>query len=202
MSGKFVSGWITPRDQEAETAELFATGPSRPPLDQFDPMKIPRWTLHMAVAWIMWGRPDEVREWWDAYREKCTEWKWHDVEQGENEPVAMRTAEIGPVSPASLDRMSKCLGMARQAPLVPLGEAIGLLTEKLRAGDVHAAGRLGERRDDIRSDEWDELEIEMGIDGEPDCARSRDGRFWGALAFPRESIMETFKPQRRQDRLP
>ena len=51
-----------------------------PPLTQkpdpgkFDPMAEIWWTLAMALAWVMWRNPDDVREAWNEYRLDVTYW--------------------------------------------------------------------------------------------------------------------------------
>jgi hypothetical protein len=48
----------------------------RPPLEKYNPDKLPRWSITMTAAWIIWRDLDAVRIEWDDYREKCADWKF------------------------------------------------------------------------------------------------------------------------------
>src|SRR5262245_20915646 len=73
-------GELTPDAAEAEAARIgLAKLAVTPDPAQFDPFKETWWTLPMAVAWIAWRSPREVRECWDPYRSECLDWhfkKW------------------------------------------------------------------------------------------------------------------------------
>jgi hypothetical protein len=66
-----------------EGAEAWARDNNQPPfikrpdIDRFDPFEEPYWTTAMAVAWIIWGTKDAVRQHWDKYRNECTAWVRH-----------------------------------------------------------------------------------------------------------------------------
>jgi hypothetical protein len=81
-------GELTPDAAEAEALRLglgklsTTTNPSR-----FDPMTETWWTMPMAVAWIAWRSPDEVRGFWDTYRRKCWNWNFRKWRDGPGGPV-------------------------------------------------------------------------------------------------------------------
>lgn len=50
-----------------------------PPPDRFDPMSLGTWSLPMALAWIIWRKPEMVREWWDDYLQECRQWLFIEV---------------------------------------------------------------------------------------------------------------------------
>jgi hypothetical protein len=60
-------------------AEAWARKNGQPPFEtqpnssDFDPMSERYWTLAMAAAWIIWRKPEAVREFWDGYRGRY----WH-----------------------------------------------------------------------------------------------------------------------------
>ena len=68
-------GELTPEEAEAE-AERQGFGPmaTKPNPVDFDPSRMPDWSLPMALAWIAWRTTDSVREHCADYREKCLLW--------------------------------------------------------------------------------------------------------------------------------
>lgn len=66
---------ITPDEAEAEAARC-GLEPLNPDPDPtaFDPMSEVRWSLPMALAWIVWRDPDRVREQWDRWRREKSDW--------------------------------------------------------------------------------------------------------------------------------
>ena len=63
---------------EAEQeAALLGCGPLAPLPEptHFDPMEEPHWSLYMALAWIMWQTPDDVRRHWDKWRAAARVWQ-------------------------------------------------------------------------------------------------------------------------------
>jgi hypothetical protein len=69
---------ISPAAAEAEAKRLGLGPLARKPKESssFDPMNEPWWTLPMALAWIVWRRPQQVLRCWDKYRLKCWAWRW------------------------------------------------------------------------------------------------------------------------------
>jgi hypothetical protein len=68
-------GQLTPKEAEAE-AEAKGFGPIAETADpeQFDPLRMPWWTLPMAVAWIAWRDAALVQQHCADYRKHCTHW--------------------------------------------------------------------------------------------------------------------------------
>ena len=72
---KVQRGEMSPSEAEALVAERkLQPLKGEPDPTGFDPMTEPDWTLLMAMAWIAYHSPDDVRKVWNKYREKC--WKW------------------------------------------------------------------------------------------------------------------------------
>jgi hypothetical protein len=70
-------GTATPEGAEQQAAKRGLGAFSRKPDaadPRFDPMEMERWSVPMALAWIMWGTRAAVREHCDAYRAECWEW--------------------------------------------------------------------------------------------------------------------------------
>ena len=69
-------GEKNPSEAEEEAARL-GCGPLIPIPDpvRFDPMRESYWTLHMALAWIMWRTVDDVRRHWDEWRDEAKQWQ-------------------------------------------------------------------------------------------------------------------------------
>jgi hypothetical protein len=73
-------GEITPKEAEAEAARQgWEPLASHPADDAFDPRAKSRWSLSMALAWILWRDFGEVREWDNGYREECWNWQPFNV---------------------------------------------------------------------------------------------------------------------------
>ena len=72
---KVQRGEMSPSEAEALVAgRKLQPLKGEPDPTEFDPMTEPDWTLLMAIAWIAYHSPDDVRKVWNKYREKC--WKW------------------------------------------------------------------------------------------------------------------------------
>jgi hypothetical protein len=68
-------GKLTPKKAEAE-AEAKDFGPLAETADpeHFNPLRMPWWTLPMAVAWIAWRDAALVQTHCADYRKRCTHW--------------------------------------------------------------------------------------------------------------------------------
>jgi hypothetical protein len=74
------NGEITPKEAEAEAYRMgMAPLASRPADNQFDPRGKPRWSLSMALAWIVWRDFDQVRQRDIEYRTECSNWQPSNV---------------------------------------------------------------------------------------------------------------------------
>src|SRR4051812_29005411 len=68
-------GELTPQQAEDEAARKgFGPIASKPDPINFDPAKMPWWTLPMALAWIAWRSLELVRDSCAEYRENWLEW--------------------------------------------------------------------------------------------------------------------------------
>jgi hypothetical protein len=73
---KVQRGEISRVDAETEAKRVGLPPLERKPnVSSFDPMLEPWWTLPMAMAWIVWRRPQRVVLYWDEYRLKCWTWR-------------------------------------------------------------------------------------------------------------------------------
>ena len=74
------NGEITPKEAEAEAYRMgMAPLAGRPADNQFDPRGKPRWSLSMALAWIVWRDFDQVRQRDIEYRTECWNWQPSNV---------------------------------------------------------------------------------------------------------------------------
>lgn len=103
-------GRMRPDEAEAEAARqgLEPLQP-KPDVSCFDPMAEATWTLAMAVAWIVWRTPEEVRQNWDDYLRECCHWVWAirrlPMDGGREWEIA-EGWELQHSQPATLDRLS------------------------------------------------------------------------------------------------
>jgi len=67
---------ITREEADAEARACgFASLEARPDPSEFDPLAEPFWTVPMALAWIIYGSADSVRELMESYRAGCLVWR-------------------------------------------------------------------------------------------------------------------------------
>ena len=72
-------GNLTPTDAEAmAAAKGWAPFAFEPPAPAFDPMKVSRWSIVMAVAWIAWRDTELVRRQQSEFRAESTHWIFRD----------------------------------------------------------------------------------------------------------------------------
>jgi hypothetical protein len=68
-------GEITPEEAEIEAQHLgFAPLATKPNPIDYEPAKMPYWSLPMALAWIAWRNIEQVREHCAEYRENWLHW--------------------------------------------------------------------------------------------------------------------------------
>ena len=81
-------GRMSPDEAEAEAAKRgLGKLATEPDIGSFDPMSETWWTLHMAVAWVVWRTPERVRAYWDAFRRECWDWHYRDWRVGPDGPI-------------------------------------------------------------------------------------------------------------------
>jgi hypothetical protein len=139
-----------------------------PEPDKFDPMVEPWWTLAMAAAWIIWRRPNAVRQAWPKYR--------NEVEKPIDEPI--RGADLfqariegkqtafGPVSDHNRGHLPEVtlfdvLVAYDQDTSLMTGEQARLeMWRRLGAGELPAVGipQGSIKQVSIRASEWVELD--------------------------------------------
>lgn len=177
------TGELQPSEAEAEAAEK-GCGPlaRRAPAEEFDPMQLEDWSLPMALAWIAWRSPDEVRNWWDAYSQRCFHWvgcpdEWLDNALSTKDPdkdQGWLLVSWGQVTVCLLQmtELYRRIQGDVDAPTKSIDQSMGELWKMLRRGCVRATGvdcASGERVD-IPLDDWQDLEATQ--EGETDVLRS------------------------------
>lgn len=75
LRAEVMRGNMSPVDAEAK-AQALGLDPfeKRPDPNEFDPIVETYWSLAMAVAWIAWRHPDQVRQSWDKFRQEYRSW--------------------------------------------------------------------------------------------------------------------------------
>lgn len=164
---KVECGELSPVEAEAEAARLKLKPLAyRPEPDDYNPMKEASWSLPMAVAWIAYRSPDDVREWWNAYRKKCEEWRFLECRDRSG---GLRFGHfLLSWSEATLDQLRRA---ERNPPLprsdpnfsMTVEDAIKALWAALRSSRFEATGKphLSGRRVSIPPAEWDDLDVEL-----------------------------------------
>lgn len=155
-------GAMTPDQVELE-AERLGVGPlgGCPPNEKYDPMKQQFWSLPMAVAWIAWRSADAVRQYWNAYRTEC--WDWRESAYRDAETQTTRHGYIVEQRrPASLSLLSIAAAMEDSGHdgtrVMRPGEARDALWIALRTDCFRASGiREADRRVEVPPLEWIEL---------------------------------------------
>jgi hypothetical protein len=158
-------GKLTPAKVEAEAVRLgLSPLATCPDANQFDPMGEFQWSLPMTVAWIVRRSPDGVREYWDAYRQECLDWKGGEWREGLDGPVS-EGCFLEQRGPATLFQLylSESYRMEDKSALKPLmsvDDAQHALCQALEEGHLQATGisaRTGGRTP-IPAHEWRDLE--------------------------------------------
>jgi len=142
-----------------------------PPPERYEVLNLGRWTLCMAVSWIVWRTHEDVRQAWDDYRAECVEWSpFSRREQIDAAWYKIDGEELTTLKPTSLS----CLGIAEAANCddresskrVSVKTARTDLWQKLAEGHFTAAGinQYGQLVD-IAAREWAYLECAANSDG-------------------------------------
>ena len=163
-------GEITPEEAEAE-AERQGFGPlgTKPNPIDFDPSRIPDWSLPMALAWIAWRTTDAVREHCADYREKCLLWfpgSWNVPTNDGKEFKRVNGYELRSLERSTSVRLAlveSYLSSAEQLPLtrqMTIAKAEKELFAALSAGHLVAIGKDDAGRVvDIPQREWPYLHL-------------------------------------------
>ena len=195
-------GEITPKEAEAEaTRKGLAPLASRPAEDDFDPRGKSRWSLSMALAWILWRDFGEVRQWDNEYRAEC--WNWQPlnvclpVDGGPSTKVVrgFSVAQLHPTSSllfeihgavASMEEARNPPGESPRAAKAELWRA--LADEKLAAEGIPAKGGP---RIEVPAREW--IDLENVTDGRLDVEYFRYrhhplGRAYNDIVWRRDDL--------------
>jgi hypothetical protein len=68
-------GEITPEQAEIEAEKHNFSLLDNPDPQYYDPMQEAYWTYPMVLAWMVWQNIDDVRDYWNDYREKTNYWQ-------------------------------------------------------------------------------------------------------------------------------
>jgi hypothetical protein len=173
-------GELTPDEAEAQAGEHGLDPLATMPADhEHDPRDKSRWSLAMALAWIVWRDFGEVRAWDNDYRARCSRWSRHgiiDVRPGEREydPScdetyaryghdltlglgAVTAVHFEQVGHASLAALSRAVMTPEQAKK---GLWAALSDEKLAGEAVRASGGA---YIEIPAIEWQGLEVREDV---------------------------------------
>ena len=131
---------------------------SDPPSAKFDPLKLPRWNLCMAVSWIVWRTPEDVRDAMDEYRSNC--WVWgscHTLGEAQSEHlVTLQPSSLTLLSLAEATNTDE----RETSKIMSIKSAREELWEALGQGDLTATALDKDRRVvDIPKREWEHLEM-------------------------------------------
>lgn len=172
---------------------------SRPAPEEHDPLKLSRWTLCMAVSWIVFREIGDVREAMDEYRSNSWEWtslgrrlpveggtEWYEVwgeELSTRNPLSITMLElmhIGEDQP-STEGMHTTISNARLELWRLLGE------EMLVASGLDATGQISI----IPAHEWSYLRLACGRDGTDyiHFAHNPFGQTYRNVTVPRSAVL-------------
>jgi hypothetical protein len=152
-------GILPPELAEAEAARLglrpLATTPDP---SRFDPMGEVSWTPAMAVAWVAFRKPGEVREWSDAYRAECWDWHFRTWRIGLDGPIH-EGYFLKQRDPATLEdvQLAATMGVVTNEPPQPVmivDEAVRQLWTALQTGQIEATAPHGVSRRIVPAVEW------------------------------------------------
>lgn len=140
------SGEIAPQAAEDE-AKRRGIGPleRRPGPGAHDPMQKSRWSLHMALVWIIWRNADRVREADNEYRRECWEFEPHHykVSNGNGELTTLAGYHLAQPEPANSIRLMVACAIAevsRDRVFATSNEATRQLWEALQDNVLVAEG--------------------------------------------------------------
>jgi hypothetical protein len=169
---------ITPDQGEAEAKRLGLEPLNpHPDLNLYNPLALVHWTFAMSIAWIAWGDPGKVREYWDDYRRHLSVWRILKTPQAEPDGS---TKELETVHLISNDQpfgtyAILCLDalISERNPNIPVVDAKQKLWDALQKGELIADGIDAARgqRVKIPEHELQDLEISSHSNGEDGLRR-------------------------------
>lgn len=161
---------MTPEQAEAEAA-LQGFGPiaTKPNRIQFDPQKMPWWSLPMALAWIAWRTAERVQESCAEYRENWLEWfpgSWNVPTEDSQRFERIDGFELKSVRASTTVRLAFVESYMRTTETLPSSTQMTLADAEKELFRALAAGTLGAiARDkqgnivDIPQREWPYLQL-------------------------------------------
>jgi hypothetical protein len=146
---------------------------SNPPAEKFDAVKLPRWTLCMAVSWIVWRTSEDARAAMDQYRSHC--WRWvrcrRTIDLG-SERFEVDGEELITLPPLNLTLLDLADSEVTNADeletlkKMSIGAAHEELWQSLGQGEFSArALDADERVSEIPAREWEHLKLASGWNG-------------------------------------
>jgi hypothetical protein len=108
------------------------------PLDKFDPMQEPFWTLPMAAAWLMWSDINIVREHWPKYLNACQ--RFIQIQARFSESSSRIGWKLEPRHSTNLAETFDFASQAAKPTIVEPNEARASLLQALQAGRLVASG--------------------------------------------------------------
>jgi hypothetical protein len=201
-------GEMTPQHAEVEAARRgikpFA---SEPEPAGFDPMCEAWWSLPMAIAWIAWRSPHNVREFWDAYRSECRDWNCREWRDGPDGPVYAGhfLEQRRPATLSSLlfaERHDSAQGLLPHA----INDAKAKLWEALGENSCQATGVSTETGERVVIPDYAWRDLHDIEERGRDVLRVREAngvwidRGYNDVALRRQNIMAIWQPRRLEER--
>lgn len=196
-------GEITPKEAEAEALRLgMKPLAERPAEDAFDPRHKSRWSLSMALAWILWRDYGEVRQWDNDYRAEVWNWQVFNARlpvDGGTSTKTVRGYAVAQLHPTSslLFEIHGAVALltdpgriAGRTPRMVKNELWAALSDgKLIAEGIPSSGGA---RIDVPAREWTDLEnvTDGRLDGEYFRYRHHPaGRAYDDIVWRRDDLV-------------
>jgi hypothetical protein len=176
-----------------------------PDTSSFDPMKETRWTLVMAVSWIMHCSIDAVREVWTPYRSAWRDWKlkdWSAPDTSGKNSKQYRGHFLESREPLNLKSM-ELRSIIAHAARIPEAEGLQSFdTARKDLWDALGNGRIiATSLDtktgtivDIPAREWPHLKPETGSNGEDELRLPMQSMRYKQITLSRSQVLEQWRP--------
>lgn len=179
----------------------------QPDLSLFDPMVLDRWSLLMALVWVLVRNPVAVRNSWNEFR--GSQWEWRNLIPGVNSSPLRARVKL-PQWVHSISTHERITAYAfHNTPVPSFAQALHLLWQAFRNGEVRSYGRDLRGNGDvveIPSLNWDALEIGPRSEQQktpfpplPDAPQSEDALHFGdhapvyvSVTVKREDLLAAF----------